>query len=309
VTAPQRVPGRRDDHVEWEELAVGWALHALEPDDEVRLAAHLPGCDRCPRTVALTEDVMAAMAAGLAAAEPSTALGDRLRAAVERTGQLRPEAVRREPVRPQQVRPEQVRPERPAAPRPLEQAVTRPAGDPRPGPPPGDLHLPAPTGPASSWRRVLPPALIAAAVTAILVLAAWDVVLSGQRQAAQTAAGEQAAIVEALLTPGRAVIARMTADGREVATVVARDAQAQVVASDLLVNDPEKTTYVLWGMRDDQTVALGTFDVVSSRTEARTVGSTSTGLDDYTAFGISLEPGRQAPSAPTEVVATGQVTS
>jgi hypothetical protein len=304
VSGPQRVPGRRDDHAEWEELSVGWALHALEPDDEVRLAAHLPGCDRCPRTVALTEDVMAAMAAGLPAAEPSPGLRDRLRAAVERTEQVRPEAVRREAARPQPVRPE-----RPAAPRPLEPAVPRPSVDPRPGPPPEDLHLPAPTGHASSWRRVLPPALIAAAVTAILVLGAWDVVLTGQRQAAQTAAGEQAAIVEALLTPGRAVMTRMTADGREVATVVARDAQVQVVASDLEVNDPERSTYVLWGMRDEQTVALGTFDVVSSRTEARTVGSTSTGLDDYTAFGISLEPGRQAPSTPTEVVATGQVTS
>jgi hypothetical protein len=34
-----------------------------------------------------------------------------------------------------------------------------------------------------------------------------------------------------------------------------------------------------------------------------------TGLDQFAACGISLEPGQEAPSAPTEIVATGQVTS
>ena len=39
------------DHGGWDALAVGWALSALEPDDEARLAAHLPGCARCTETV------------------------------------------------------------------------------------------------------------------------------------------------------------------------------------------------------------------------------------------------------------------
>ena len=44
---------RRDsaDHGEWDALAVGWALSALEPDDEARFAVHLPECDRCTETV------------------------------------------------------------------------------------------------------------------------------------------------------------------------------------------------------------------------------------------------------------------
>jgi hypothetical protein len=41
----------------------------------------------------------------------------------------------------------------------------------------------------------------------------------------------------------------------------------------------------------------------------RTVRSGLTGLDDFAQYGISIEPGHEAPSAPTEVVATGQVTS
>ena len=39
------------DHGEWDALAVGWALSALEPGDEARFAVHLPTCERCTETV------------------------------------------------------------------------------------------------------------------------------------------------------------------------------------------------------------------------------------------------------------------
>jgi hypothetical protein len=300
MTAPQPGTGRGADHREWEELAVGWALHALEPDDEVRFAAHLPGCGRCARTVAETAEVMSAMAADLPAAEPSAGLRDRLLAAVEETGQVRHE------------RPAPVarRPE-PAARPPLPAAPAETGPDVRDEADLVDLGVPRaelPPRPPSTWRRVLPPALVAASIAAVLVLGAWNVVVTGQRQAAETAAAEQAAIVEALLAPGRATIAPMTGDGREVATVVAREGRLQVVASGLAVND-EESTYVVWGMRDGSPVALGTFDVVSSQMDVRNVGSTGAGSGDYDEFGISIEPGRQAPPAPTEIVATGEVTS
>jgi hypothetical protein len=41
----------------------------------------------------------------------------------------------------------------------------------------------------------------------------------------------------------------------------------------------------------------------------RTVGSPATDLDGFPMYGISLEPGQEAPSAPTDVVATGEVAS
>ncbi|OMQ14108.1 hypothetical protein A7K94_0219005 [Modestobacter sp. VKM Ac-2676] len=62
-------------------------------------------------------------------------------------------------------------------------------------------------------------------------------------------------------------------------------------------------------MADGSPVAIGEFDVVSPQMELRTVGSAATGLDEYGTYAISLEPGRQAPSEPTEIVANGQVTS
>jgi anti-sigma-K factor RskA len=95
-----------------------------------------------------------------------------------------------------------------------------------------------------------------------------------------------------------------------VATVVARDGKLQVVTAGLRVNDSSSNTYVVWGVPDGAApVALGTFDVVSPKMDVRTVGSAETGLDDYSTYAVSIEPGRQAPAAPSEVVANGQVTS
>jgi hypothetical protein len=40
-------------HEAWDELAAGYALHALEPDEELQFSEHLAGCDEC---VALLRD-------------------------------------------------------------------------------------------------------------------------------------------------------------------------------------------------------------------------------------------------------------
>ena len=80
---------RHGDHEIFDELAVGWALHALEPEDETLFARHLADCPRCARTVAETEEVMAALATDLPPAEPSEDLRARLRASVEGTDQVR----------------------------------------------------------------------------------------------------------------------------------------------------------------------------------------------------------------------------
>jgi hypothetical protein len=70
-----------------------------------------------------------------------------------------------------------------------------------------------------------------------------------------------------------------------------------------------RSTYLIRGVGGDAPEALGTFDVERPQMAPRTVGSGLTGLDGFTQYGISIEPGQQAPSVPTEVVATGQVTS
>ncbi|GHE12965.1 anti-sigma factor [Klenkia taihuensis] len=266
---------RRDaGHEAWDELAVGWALHALEPEDEAGFGAHLAGCDRCRTTVADTTEVMGAMASDLPQAEPSEELRERLRAAVAATEQVH---------------------------RPAPASTGRPTV----------IAVPTPIGAATrrtGWRRA-PQLLVAAGVAAVLGLGAWNVALTQDRDAARATAASQASMMSALLAPGQMSVARMESDGHTVATVVAHDGQAQVVTDGMSANDTTDSTYVLWGLTDDGAVPLGTFDVVSDATDLRTVGSDATGLDDYSAYAISLEPGRSAPIQPTDVVARGQVTS
>lgn len=281
------------EHEAFDELAVGWALHALEPEDEDAFAVHLAGCDRCTRTVAETHEVMAAMATDLPVAEPSPDLRARLRAAVEATEQ--------DPAPQDVVAPAPVR----RAPRPAGPTVVTGVDRPRFFGP-RSVRDPEQT---PAWRRVVPRALVAAGVAAVLGLGAWNVAVTQDRDAARATAATQSDVMDALLAPGRATIAPMEHDGRTVATVVARDGQAQVVTDGMGVNDTAATTYVLWGMTEGSPVALGTFDVTSPGMDLQTVGSDATGLDDYSAYGISIEPGRQAPSSPTDIVANGQVTS
>jgi hypothetical protein len=292
-------PGRNDrddEHRSWDELAVGWALHALEPEDETLFTHHLSGCARCVRTVAETSEVMAAMAGDLPQAEPSEGLRERLRSVVEETEQL-PSAARRT-----------APPVTPAVPPAAQPEGAQPAA----GGGVGDLRAPLPVRAVDrrpAWRRVLPTALVAAAVAAVLSLGAWNVAVIDDRDAAQATAAEQARMLEGLLAPGRATIAPVSHDGHAVATVVAREDRVQVVATDLPVNDSHDSTYVVWGMLDGLPKPLGTFDVVTPQMDLRTVGSSETGLDDYPEYAISIETGRQAPSFPTEVVGKGQVTS
>ena len=277
---------RAADHASYDELAVGWALHALEPEDEATFAAHLPGCERCARTVAETSDVMAAMAADLPVAEPSEELRQRLAEAVENTEQVG----RRDPVPPQPENPE-------------------PSPAPAPASALGQRTALRPVSAGSRWRRALPTALVAAAVAAIVGLGIWNVTLAQNQDHLQSTVAEQSQIMNELLSPGRAAVAPLAKGGKTVATVVARDGGVDVVASGLAVNDPAANTYVLWGMRGNTPVPLGTFDVVQAQLDLRTVGSGQAGLARYTTFGVSLEPGRRAPAAPTHMVALGQVSS
>jgi hypothetical protein len=265
------------EHAPFDELAVGWTLHALEPEDESLFVAHLAGCERCAVTVAETRDVMSEMATDLPQAEPSEGLLQRIRAAVEDTEQL-----------------QETGSDATGAPaRPLRVV----SGGPR---------VPEPR---SRWRQALPVGLVAAAVAAILGLGLWNVVLNSDREKLQTTVAEQNAVMKGLLSPGRATIAPLKApDGKSVATVVARGDEVNLIMQGLAVNDPRSTTYVLWSMDGGNAESLGTFDVTSSQIAMKTVGSGATGVE-HDIYGISLEPGRKAPSLPTEVVATGQVTS
>lgn len=60
------------------ELAVGWALHALEPAEDLLIAAHLAGCPTCASIAADTEEVGAALGFSVPQMIPSLELERRI---------------------------------------------------------------------------------------------------------------------------------------------------------------------------------------------------------------------------------------
>ena len=258
----------------FEELAVGWALHALEPEDADAFLPHLAECARCRQVVDDTTGVMADLAVATPSAEPPPGLGERLRAEVARTPQDGSAEL----------------PE-PAAPR----TAVRPVA-------PAPAVLPAPR---RRWTSVL----VAAAVAAVVGLGGWTVVLMGDRDEARDAAATEAAMIEQLLRPGPATVVPVADDGgRTVATLLARDDGVQVVSHALEANDLDAENYVLWGLDQGTPKALGTFDVTGSGLELSTLEVE--GADDFPTYGLTVEPGDTAPEAPTtDVLARGSLPS
>jgi anti-sigma-K factor RskA len=69
-------------HQDWDEIAAGHALGALEPDDQQRFEAHLRTCDECPQLLTDTEALMAELAMAPDLEAPPPELKRRLMAAI-----------------------------------------------------------------------------------------------------------------------------------------------------------------------------------------------------------------------------------
>jgi hypothetical protein len=82
VSAPMDPRREHDEHGEWDALAVGWALSALDRADEELFAAHLPGCARCTATVRESLYTVADLAYALPDEAPPASMKTRLMAAV-----------------------------------------------------------------------------------------------------------------------------------------------------------------------------------------------------------------------------------
>jgi hypothetical protein len=96
-------------------------------------------------------------------------------------------------------------------------------------------------------------------------------------------------------------------DGQPVGMVLAGQSRISVVATRLPGNQADHT-YVLWGLADGAPIALAAFDVAPERPGLHAVPS-ATGSRKFIGYAVSLEPGRRSPAAPTDVVASGKVTS
>lgn len=296
-------------HEGFDELAVGWALDSLEPDDEAQFAGHLAGCARCRQTVTEAHEVTAAMTMALPLEQPSAGLRDRIMAAA--LAEPGPKASREEPF---------------FAAESIELGLDQGRGAHRAGAEDGARVLNSRSG-SNDWsmqrraalyrrrrrtrlRALIRGVAVAAALALVVGLGVWNVELRSERQEAQQLAAAQGEVLDQVNDRGvyRVAPLRDVDSNRRVGQVVIHDDAATVWAEGLVPNDAQGQTFVLWGMSDAaDPVPLGTFDVESTGLDVRNVSSTTTGLDAFGGYAVSLEPGRTAPSTPTDLVATGTV--
>jgi anti-sigma-K factor RskA len=288
---PQATADHTDDH---EALAVGWALHALDHEDEEAFAAHLATCPHCRRTVDETLETFGGIAEALEPVAPPPDLRARLLDAVADDAPTAdpPPTVwasssRREP--------SEERDAPAAAP-----AAPAPGGSPRHA-----SVVPLGRRRATRWLAVAAAALVLAAVGGLAVATQS---LRSERDAAAAQAQRDAVIVDVLRdagTPGVVHATLADPQGALVGLVVDDGSGPRVLTTGLSANGADEV-YVLWGIADATPRPLGTFDVTEQAPSVRSVPSSPEAVP-YAGFAVSLEPGRTAPASPTRVVASGQV--
>lgn len=280
--------GRRDlasehaAHEQWDELAVGYALSALEPEELDRFVQHLvTHCSQCSQSVADTD----AVGAGLAAALPVPEARAELRADVLSAALAA----------------------RPAVPQTTADALPAESS----GPEAISTHRADELTVRRARRRMPARAgwiLAAAAAVVALVMSVTTFAALRARDDQRSVAGARQQVISAITVGGSARVIELRADGgKMVAAVVAHKDNVTVVPDGMSVNSAT-TSYVLWGIASATSapVALGMFDVKNSHLQAVPVGSDSRGYSAFITFAISHEPGRSLPASPSQVIASGQ---
>ena len=260
-----------DEHVEFDELAAGWALYSLEPEDEAHFAAHLPACRRCRASVAQSTSVLADLADALPDDRPPTPqLRDRIRCAI--TYDLQPPSLR------------------PAMPSPVRAST---------------LAL-APNVPTSR-RRWKVMAAVAALIAFTAGVGGWNVVVHADRSREAGLAQRYAIAIRDVTRPGAAKAELTAPGGTPVATVVLHDDTVSVVTMHIAQNEPRTSTYVLWGIDPGRgrPRAIGGFDVTQPGINDRPVHLIGP-RKQYVAYAVSRESARHTPDRPSAIIARGQ---
>jgi anti-sigma factor ChrR (cupin superfamily) len=264
--------GQMPGHARFDELAAGYAVHALEPADEQRFLCHVEQCLRCQQSVAGFQEVAAALAGAASPAQPSAGLGETILAA--------------------------------ALADPDQQAYPgfRRAGAEPADPAPGDAELsrvvPLRRRPGRRWQR---PAAAAAAVALIAAGGVWA--------GLGVAAGGSQPVLAACARPHTCVQVGLTAtaSGRTAATVIVHDGVAWMQPSAMAAN-PAGEIYVLWQITGARIpLAVGSFDIRAGAHPPIRIGSLAVPYSGTWAFAVSLEHGRTIPVRPSKPVALGQV--
>ncbi|GAA4982410.1 anti-sigma factor [Pseudonocardia tropica] len=285
------------------EQTVGWALHALEPDEEIEVVQHLEGCDECRRLAADVAETTTELGSAVPQVEPPPSLRESILEQARQTPQVGREsdrAVPRHALRDEASSADAGSRARPSRSERSTGPATRPSGA-------------AGRGPArNGWLRRPGRVLVAAAVALAVIVGGGAAIgqvqsLQAERDASLAQAQELRDVLSAIAQPGTPHAFLSAEPGAPmVAAVVVKDGQRQVMPMGLDPNETADQTYVLWGLKADGTPrAVGTFDVRAGQSGPVSVESPDSG--SYGTYAVSLERGREAPPAPTKVVAAGQV--
>jgi anti-sigma-K factor RskA len=266
------------EHAEYETLAAGYGLHALEPEDEQRLSAHLVTCLNCARLVADAALLGAAFADLLEPETPPAGLRDRILAAA--TAEPRP------------------------LPEPLAFPRTPPAGSIPATPAQIAPAPPAPQRPSGQRRRLRERVLVGVLAAAIGVGVAVPVTLAASDHGSGTSS--DTALAQALLQPNAQEVTLKGSSGASLARAVITEKGMFLLANGLPVNDRSRSIYVLWAANaQGQRRAIGTFDVRGSAPAQMSADKLPFTPAQIRQLAISYEPGRSAPTQPSDVVLSG----
>ncbi|MGH4010339.1 MAG: anti-sigma factor domain-containing protein [Pseudonocardiaceae bacterium] len=213
------------------ELAVGWALHALEPAEESLVAAHIPDCPTCTRTVAETKEVCATLGLSVPEVIPSAELEQRV----------------------------------------LAVTIDREAAPVVPSPPPPAPPARHTTEPWRTRTGLLAAAAALILVAAIGVLGVRVMQLSDERNLAASQVTAMSEVIQRAADPAAVRVPLVAEDGGAVGMVLASPDGVAVVATRLPENRVADQIYVLWGLSDQPPTALTAFDVTAESPRLHTV--------------------------------------
>lgn len=255
---------RTDAHEQYAELAVGYALYALEPEEEQAFRAHLAACAACERALAEHAETLTHLAYAADPADPPPALLERIREGVHASG--------REVTFPQPVS--------------LDAARERRSGLRRPG-----LRR------GASWVGA------AAALALIGSLAVWNAALQRDRDAQDARYVTVQQAVDSLRDEGARTVPLAADGGEVVAVAIVHDDTMSLVIDGLAPNDAAATSYVLWAKSRLGLVSpVATFDVPREGLDVLKDVALMEEGDDLTRFMVTHEDGNSAPPVSTRPV-------
>jgi Anti-sigma-K factor rskA/Putative zinc-finger len=303
------VTDARGEHAQFDELAAGYALHALDPEDERQFLRHLSDCPRCREALSDYTEVAAALADNPSTIEPSPQLGDRIMAAIANEpagGAGRP---------PQQVgagrdgstdRDSTGRDSRSSGSDGIDRGDS--TGRDSIGRDGQGDKLPAGITDLSERRHRRRLVAIVASAAAAIVIAGGTIwgglASSGGSSPSQPTAGCMSGQTcrQVLLTDAHshAPAGKVVISGHTV----------WLLPSGLPADNTTRQIYVLWQITGAHTpMAVGSFDVTGHGDKPVRIGSLAVPYRGTWAFAVSIEHGRTIPATPSHPVALGQVPS